>query len=63
MQEVESILLALRKGDFRKEFAGKALLFRGREQERLFELARERRDENFATRTVEVRSVHEISNI
>lgn len=63
MQKVESMLLALRKGDFRKEVAEEAFLFQGAEQERLFELARERRDENFPSREVEARSVIEISNI
>lgn len=63
MQETKSILLALRNGDFRKEVAKNAFLFRGADQEKLFELARQKREENFPSKEVEARSVIEISNV
>ncbi|MBM4026663.1 MAG: radical SAM protein [Planctomycetes bacterium] len=59
----DEVLAALRAGDFSHEALRAALLMRGGEQEKLFELARECRDRCFPDKRVEVRSVIEISNI
>lgn len=59
----KSVLQALVKGDFKKEVLSTALLLRGEERERLFELARKKRREHFPAEEAEVRSVIEISNI
>ena len=59
----KSALELLVRGDFEKDALHSALLFKGREREQLFELARNKRDEYFPSRQVEVRSVIEISNI
>ncbi len=48
---------------FTEEMIRKKLLSRGEEQDRLFASAREKREERFPAREVEVRSVIEISNV
>jgi biotin synthase len=58
-----SVLQSLIKRDFAKDILYKALLFRGKEKEQLFKLAREKRSEYFPSRKADVRSVIEISNI
>ncbi len=57
------VVKALENNDFQRETLKEALLFRGLCQEALFALARQRRDEAFPSREVEVRSVIEISNV
>jgi biotin synthase len=59
----ETVLDALRCGDFKKRHLTQALSFGGRAQAGLFALARQRRDVFFPERKVEARSVIEISNI
>lgn len=59
----ESEFLILEKGEFNKDTASKALLFKGEEQKQLFELAQKKRDEYFPSKKVEVRRVIELSNI
>lgn len=54
---------SLKNGDIRRRTLKNALLLRGDGQQRLFLLARRKRDTVFASRAVEVRSVIELSNI
>ena len=62
--EKQSVLTALKERDFRKNILCQALLWKNDEQkDKLFALARKRRDECFRDREVEVRSVIEISNL
>jgi len=56
-------LLSLEKGDFSKKILLRALSFKGREQQKLFALARKTRSKYFPHEKVEVRSVIELSNI
>jgi len=58
-----SVLQSLAKGDFKKDVLSAALLLKGKEGQRLFELARKKRSEYFPSEGVEIRSVIEISNI
>lgn len=58
-----TIVEKIEGGDFSREILLAALQLRGREQEDLFSLARKRRDQHFPDRSVQVRSVIEISNI
>ncbi len=60
---VTTIVRRLEESDFGKEILAAALRLMGREQEELFALARRRRDRYFPERTVQVRSVIEISNV
>lgn len=57
------IFRSLEDGDFNKGNLKKALLFKGNDQARLFELARKKRSRFFPSEEVEVRSVIEISNV
>ena len=57
------IVCSLENDAFPREILKSALLLRGEEQEKMFALARRRRDEHFPSMKVEVRSVIEISNI
>ena len=59
----ESLVDALAAGDFSRETLRRGLLARGVEQEKLFALARERRDAAWPAREVETRSVIELSNV
>ena len=54
--------IAANKG-FDEDAVLKALLSRGEDQKRLFQLAREKRSEHFPNKEVEARSVIEVSNI
>ena len=58
----QEVLKCLDKGIFYLEILEKALLFNDEEQEALFKLARDMRDDAFPKKFVEVRSVIEISN-
>jgi biotin synthase len=58
-----AVLTALARGDYRGEVLRAAFGLRGAEQEQLFALARQKREEFFPGQQVEVRSVIEISNI
>ncbi len=58
-----SIVEALAAGDYSRETLRKALLARGAEQEKIFTLARERRDAVWPAHEVETRSVIELSNV
>jgi biotin synthase len=60
---VAQILRRLEENDYGRENLAEALQLRGKEQEELFALARRRRDRSYPDRTVEVRSVIEISNV
>ena len=62
-QEVDSLVEALAAGDFSRETLRRGLLARGSAQEKLFALARERRDAVWPAREVETRSVIELSNV
>lgn len=57
------LLEALKAGDFSRETLRRGLLARGEEQEKMFTLARERRDAVWPAREVETRSVIELSNV
>jgi biotin synthase len=59
----KSALQQLARGEFTKGLLHMALLFKGKEKEGLFKLARQRRKECFPREEAEVRSVIEISNI
>ena len=59
----DEILKLLEKGIFFHEILENALLFMHEEQNALSKLSREKRDQAFPERSVEVRSVLEISNI
>jgi biotin synthase len=59
----DEILKFLEQGIFIREILENALLFLQEEQDALFKLSREKRDKAFPERSVEVRSVLEISNI
>lgn len=59
----KSVLRTLTSSDFRKDVLRAALCLEGEDREELFRLARKRRREFFSSKTVEVRSVVEISNI
>lgn len=54
---------ALAAGDFSRETLRRGLLARGEEQDKMFALARERRDAVWPARQVETRSVIELSNV
>jgi len=56
-------LAALEAGDFSGPILLQSLLLRDEQQERLFALARQRREACFPARKVEVRSVIEVSNV
>jgi len=56
-------LQELAKGNFEKDILYDALLLKGEEKERLFNLVRKKRSQYFSSEKVEVRSVIEISNI
>ena len=58
----QDVLDALERGCFNRKILHKALLMTGNEQEQLFRLACDRRNEKFTLVEVEVRSVLEISN-
>ncbi len=60
---LDEVLAALRDKVYDREILRAALHLRGSEQDALFALARERRDQCFPRRQVEVRSVIEISNV
>ena len=59
----EPLAEALAAGDFSRETLRRGLLARGSEQEKLFALARERRDAAWPAHEVETRSVIELSNV
>ena len=59
----ESLVDALAAGNFSRETLRRGLLARGADQEKLFALARERRDATWPAREVETRSVIELSNV
>ncbi len=59
----EPLAEALAAGDFSRETLRRGLLARGAEQEKLFALARERRDAAWPAHEVETRSVIELSNV
>jgi biotin synthase len=59
----ESFVEALAGGDYSRETLREGLLARGSDQEKLFALARERRDAVWPAREVETRSVIELSNV
>ena len=58
----KEVFECLEKGIFYREILEKALLFKNEEQEKLFRIARDKRDKAFPDKYVEVRSVIEISN-
>ncbi|MDD5677977.1 MAG: radical SAM protein [Kiritimatiellae bacterium] len=57
------LIRKLNTGDYSRETLTQALAFRGPAQRQLFALARQRREEHFPSRAVQMRSVIEISNI
>ena len=59
----DEIIKSLEQGIFVREILAHALLFKSEEQKALFKLSREKRDLAFPDKSVEVRSVLEISNI
>ena len=59
----DRLVEALAAGDFSRETLRHGLLARGAEQEKLFALARERRDAEWPAHEVETRSVIELSNV
>src|SRR3989442_1146073 len=59
----EPLAESLAGGDFSRETLRRGMLARGAEQEKLFALARERRDAVWPAREVETRSVIELSNV
>jgi biotin synthase len=62
-QSIESLLEALENGDYSRENLRKGLLVRGEDQQRLFAMARAKRDAAFPAHEVETRSVIELSNV
>jgi biotin synthase len=62
-QSIESLLEALESGDYSRENLRRGLLCRGEEQDRLFAMARAKRDAAFPAHEVETRSVIELSNV
>lgn len=58
-----AVLSELKKRNFFHDVLNEALQMKGEEQEELFRMAREARDEEFTDKKVEVRSVIEVSNI
>lgn len=58
-----TVVQRLEENDYGRENLTAALRLRGGEQEKLFALARRRRDRHYPERTVQVRSVIEISNV
>ncbi len=62
-QSSVSFVEALAAGDYSRETLRRGLLARGSDQEKLFALARERRDAEWPAREVETRSVIELSNV
>jgi biotin synthase len=62
-EDAESILPALRWGEFSEDALRSALQWRGSAQDSLFQLAREARSAAFSSNRVEVRSVIELSNV
>jgi len=63
LKEPAALLTALSKEKLTKEMAVEALLFKGRKQEKLFELARKKRNQYFPLHKNEIRSVIELSNV
>lgn len=62
-KDIQAALEALAKGNFTEGVIHKTLLLKGEEQEQLFKLSREKRDQCFPYREIETRSVIEISNV
>ena len=60
---MKTVLKALKRENFAKEILSSALLLRSKDQQQLFELAREKRKIYFPSKEVEARSVIELSNI
>lgn len=60
---VTTVVRRLEENDYGKDNLAAALRLAGRDQEELFALARNRRDRYYPKRTVQVRSVIEISNV